>query len=236
VALFLPKHDLSKVQLIENGIFKYYDFFNEHLVFQVLIKEQNAYSCLIETFTKDNLDTKVNFKFSFKILDVLNVLDIFGVKDGYHGDFISESVKVFCLENLNEIVKLKIKTRDALILNNEKHLILNEVLEEIRNVVNNKYLKVEILDFQLVNVVMPKSIMNLVASEVENQMKAKMELEAARTKVAVARTLKNASDLLKGDEIAMELKKLDVIEKIGGRGKTQIVFNMKSEDGVIKKI
>jgi regulator of protease activity HflC (stomatin/prohibitin superfamily) len=140
------------------------------------------------------------------------------------------------VENLNEIVKLKIKTRDALILNNEKHLILNEVLEEIRNVVNNKYLKVEILDFQLVNVVMPKSIMNLVASEVENQMKAKMELEAARTKVAVARTLKNASDLLKGDEIAMELKKLDVIEKIGGRGKTQIVFNMKSEDGVIKKI
>ena len=53
---------------------------------------------------------------------------------------------------------------------------------------------------QLRDLTFPKSIQDLFAKQLEAKIKAKTDLENARTSVATARTLKNASELMKDDD------------------------------------
>lgn len=53
---------------------------------------------------------------------------------------------------------------------------------------------------QLKELSFPKAIQDLFARQLEAKMRSKAALENARTTVATARALKNAAELVKGDE------------------------------------
>jgi hypothetical protein len=66
---------------------------------------------------------------------------------------------------------------------------------------------------------LPKSIQDLFAKNLEAKIRAKSDLENARTTVAVARALKNASELMKDDDNIRFFQLLETISKIAEKGK-----------------
>lgn len=69
------------------------------------------------------------------------------------------------------------------------------------------------------DITFPKSIQDLFAKQLEAKIRAKTELENARTTVATARALKNAAEIIKGDEDIKFLKFLETITQIATKGK-----------------
>lgn len=65
----------------------------------------------------------------------------------------------------------------------------------------------------------PKSIQDLFAKHLEAKIRSKSELENARTAVATARALKNASELMKEDDNIKFFQLLETINKIAEKGK-----------------
>lgn len=72
---------------------------------------------------------------------------------------------------------------------------------------------------QLRDLTFPKNIQELFARHLEAKIRAKADLENARTAVATARALKNASELMKGDENIRFYQFLETITKIADKGK-----------------
>ncbi|RYY16783.1 MAG: slipin family protein, partial [Cytophagaceae bacterium] len=72
---------------------------------------------------------------------------------------------------------------------------------------------------QLRDLTFPKNIQDLFARHLEAKIRAKADLENARTAVATARTLKNAAELLKGDDNIRFFQFLETITKIAEKGK-----------------
>lgn len=72
---------------------------------------------------------------------------------------------------------------------------------------------------QLRDLTFPKNIQDLFARHLEAKIRAKADLENARTAVATARALKNASKLMKGDENMRFFQFMETITKIAEKGK-----------------
>lgn len=72
---------------------------------------------------------------------------------------------------------------------------------------------------QLRDLTFPKNIQDLFARHLEAKIRAKADLENARTAVATARALKNASELMKGDENMRFFQFMETITKIAEKGK-----------------
>lgn len=72
---------------------------------------------------------------------------------------------------------------------------------------------------QIRDLTFPKSIQDLFTKHLEAKIRSRSELENARTAVATARALKNASELMKDDENIKFFQILETINKIAEKGK-----------------
>lgn len=72
---------------------------------------------------------------------------------------------------------------------------------------------------QLRDLTFPKNIQELFARHLEAKIRAKADLENARTAVATARAFKNASEMMKGDDNVRFFQFLETITKIAAKGK-----------------
>jgi regulator of protease activity HflC (stomatin/prohibitin superfamily) len=70
----------------------------------------------------------------------------------------------------------------------------------------------------------PKAIQDLFAKQLEAKIRAKADLENARTAVATARALKNASELMKGDDNIRFIQLLETMTKIASNGKHTFIL------------
>ncbi|POY37171.1 hypothetical protein C3K47_08940 [Solitalea longa] len=100
---------------------------------------------------------------------------------------------------------------------NEKRGDLNALnIEELNKEIES--LGITIQKIMVKDICFPKNIQDLFAKQLEAKIRAKADLENARTSVATARTLKNASELMKGDENIKFFQYLEAITKIASKG------------------
>ncbi|UEB49554.1 SPFH domain-containing protein [Campylobacter curvus] len=87
------------------------------------------------------------------------------------------------------------------------------------NVIGEKAseLGIKILNVDFLDITFPKAIQALFARELEANLRAKIELENARTIIATTRALKNATAMIKDDK---EMKFLQVMELLQNAVKT----------------
>lgn len=101
---------------------------------------------------------------------------------------------------------------------NERRAELTDLqTEELTQLVAQFGVTLELV--QLRDLTFPKNIQELFARHLEAKIRAKADLENARTAVATARTLKNASELMKGDDNMRFYQFLETITKIASKGK-----------------
>jgi regulator of protease activity HflC (stomatin/prohibitin superfamily) len=168
-----------------------------------------------EVLTKDNIALRFSFNVIYKITDGQKFLGKFALdKDIY--SIIKEAE-----QRLYNIVQLYIRNKiaelDSETLNEKRNELTDFKTEEMVKEISEFGITIE--QAQLRDLTFPKSIQDLFAKHLEAKIRSKSELENARTAVATARALKNASELMKDDDNIKFFQIIETITKIAEKGK-----------------
>jgi regulator of protease activity HflC (stomatin/prohibitin superfamily) len=197
------------------GVYKYFDWKNrlEFICLPATVKLLNITNQ--EVLTKDNIAFRFSFYLTYKITDGEKFLSNFSLDKPVNVIMCEADQRIWTLAQLHirnilsafESEELNDKRQELKGLNKE---VLNEQLTA---------LGIEIEEMEIKDLTFPKSIQDLFSKHLEAKIRAKSDLENARTTVATARTLKNASELMKSDENIKFFQLLETISKIAEKGK-----------------
>lgn len=215
-------------QKLEAGIYDYFDY--QKVLKLVTLPMANRIQNIInqEVLTKDNVALRFSFFVEYKISDTdkfLEKTDVFA--NLYNIFFQTEQV----IHNLSQVyVRRVIAEIESEELNEKRNDILTEIPVELQN--DLKDYGIEIVRLLIKDLTFPKTIQDLLAKQLEAKIRAKADLENARTQVATARTLKNAAELMKGDENIKFIQLLETITKIAEKGKHTFVIGDLAQNAV----
>jgi len=172
-----------------------------------------------EVLTKDNIALRFSFNIIYKITDGQKFLGKFTL-DRTMYTIIQEAEQRLC--NIVQLyIRNKIAELDSEALNEKRNELVDFKTEEMAREISEFGITIE--KAQLRDLTFPKSIQDLFAKHLEAKIRAKSELENARTAVATARALKNASELMKDDENIKFFQVIETITKIAKKGKHTFV-------------
>lgn len=215
-------------QKLEAGIYDYFDY--QKVLRLVTLPMVNRIQNIInqEVLTKDNVALRFSFFVEYKINDsdkFLKKTDVFA--NPYNIFFQTEQL----IQNLSQVyVRRLISEIESEDLNEKRNEILTEIPAELEK--DLKEYGIEIERLLLKDLTFPKTIQDLFAKHLEAKIRAKSDLENARTQVATARTLKNAAELMKGDENIKFVQMLETITKIAEKGKHTFVIGDLAQNAV----
>lgn len=170
-----------------------------------------------EVLTADNIALRFSFYLLYKLDNAKLFTDNFGVE-----------------ESNFSVAEQQIAAAAQVLLRQKISAFTSEKLNECRNDITDfkeadfcnevAALGLKIIKAQLIDITFPKSVQDLFSRVLESKIRATSELENARTAVATARALKNASELMKGDENIKFFQYLETITKIADKGKHTFVI------------
>ncbi len=202
-------------QKLNSGYHEIWDWKNRTELF--CIPETSKLISIInqEVLTKDNVALRFSFNVLYKVTDGQKLLSQFAL-DRQVAYIIQELE-----QRIYNIVQLYIRNRiaemDSETLNEKRNELTEFKTEEMEKQVSE--LGVTIEQAQLKDLTFPKSIQDLFAKHLEAKIRAKSDLENARTAVATARALKNASELMKDDDNIKFFQFIETITKIAEKGR-----------------
>jgi len=191
-------------------------------------------SKMVENFTKDNLTIRLSTACNFSIIDGPKFLescnfekDTEEINKIFDNNIMFSAFFNYVKEQFE--AELQIHTRQFLssIESEELHVnidALQNYKSESLQLIAEKY-GLKIHSFQIRTIHFPRYLQSIYAKKLQSKTDALIDVETARTTVAVARTLKNAADLLNQNENIRFLKTLDTIEKIATKGRHSFTFS-----------
>ncbi|MCL1993103.1 MAG: slipin family protein [Spirochaetes bacterium] len=173
-----------------------------------------------EVLAKDNVALRFSFNILYKITDGQKFLGKFALDKSDYA-VILEAEQRLC--NIVQFyIRNKIASLDSESLNEKRGELADFKTPEMVNEGAEFGITVEAA--QLRDLTFPKSIQDLFSKTLEAKIRAKSEMENARTAVATARALKNASELMKDDENIKFLKTIEALTKISEKGRHTFVI------------
>ncbi|MDO4880467.1 MAG: slipin family protein [Capnocytophaga sp.] len=214
VGLLFKKNVFQKE--LPAGIYKFSMWEKTHIV-SLSEKLRNIRVTNQEVLTADNIALRFSFYLLYKLDNAKLFADNFGVEVD---NFAIAEQQIVAIAQV--LLRQKISAFNSEKLNECRNDITDFREEEFCNEVAALGLK--IIKAQLIDITFPKSVQDLFARVLESKIRATSELENARTAVATARALKNASELMKGDENIKFFQYLETITKIADKGKHTFVI------------
>lgn len=211
---FIFKKNVFEYKL-DAGIYKFWDFKNE--IELICLPSTNKLLNIVnqEVLTKDNIAFRFSFYLIYKIIDGEKFLNNFPL-DKHISMIIYEAEQhISIMAQLH--IKNKISSFESEELNEKRAELQDLNKDELNNQLSVMGLEIE--DLAIKDLTFPKSVQDLFAKHLESKIRAKSDLENARTVVATARTLKNASELMKDDENIRFFQMIETISKIAEKGK-----------------
>lgn len=215
-------------QKLGAGIYDYFDY--QKFLRLINLPTTNRIQTIVnqEVLTKDNVALRFSFFVEYKISDTDKFIE--------HSDGFANPYNVFYqpeqfIQNLSQVyVRRVISEIESEELNEKRNEILTEIPAELQKELN--VCGIEIVRLLIKDLTFPKSIQDLFAKQLEAKIRAKSDLENARTQVATARTLKNAAELMKNDENIKFIQLLETITKIAEKGKHTFVIGDLGQNAV----
>jgi regulator of protease activity HflC (stomatin/prohibitin superfamily) len=168
-----------------------------------------------EVLTKDNVALRFSFNLIYKITDGQKFLSKFALDRQIYVIINEAEQRLYNIVQL--YIRNKISGLESEFLNEKRNELTDFKTEEMQKEVSEFGISIE--QAQLRDITFPKSIQDLFAKHLEAKIRAKSELENARTTVATARALKNASELMKDDDNIKFFQIIETITKIADKGK-----------------
>ena len=213
---------------LEPGIYEYFDFKKNYKLITLPLTNKLSNAVNQEVLTKDNIALRFSFFIEYKITDPDKFIERFDVFTyPYNVFFEAEQL----IHNLSQTyLRRVISAVDSEELNEKRNEILTGIPPELPEELSDTGIKIERILIR--DLTFPKSIQDLFARQLEAKIRAKADLENARTQVAAARALKNASELMKGDENIKFVQLLETITKIADKGKHTFVIGDLGQNAV----
>lgn len=168
-----------------------------------------------EVLTKDNVALRFSFNVIYKITDGQKFLGKFSLDKQVYAIIQEAEQRIYAIVQV--YLRNRIAEMDSETINEKRNELTAFKTEEMEKEVSEFGITIE--QAQLRDLTFPKSIQDLFAKHLEAKIRAKSELENARTVVANARALKNASELMKDDENIKFFQIIETITKIADKGK-----------------
>ena len=188
-------------QKLEPGIYKFFDFYRE-LDFLIIPTVSKLITVTNqEVLTKDNISLRLSYLVEYRITNsdiFVSKFDLFTNSYNYgYPNSTAEAEGI--IHNLSQVyLREAIAEIESQAINEQRQTILDSIPEPLQAQLNNYGISIERLIVK--DISFPKMIQQLFAQQLEAKIRAKLDLENARTTVATARTLKNASELMKNNE------------------------------------
>ncbi len=184
-----------------------------------------------EALTKDNIAFRFSFYMLYKIVDGEKFLSKFELSRSSLTMINEASKYVWTLGQLH--VKNIISTYVSEELNDNRSELKGLKKEELNGQLMEYGICIE--EMEIKDLTFPKSVQDLFSKYLEAKIRAKSDLENARTAVATARTLKNASELMKDDDNIKFFQLLETISKIAEKGKHTFMIGDWNQIAKIKR-
>lgn len=205
---------------LEPGI---YDFFDYSRVLRlVVLPVTNRVQVVTnqEVLTKDNVALRFSYVVEFKVGDAEKFVKSFDVFSNSYNPFVEAEQLIHNLsQSYFRTIITDIESEE---LNEKRSELVPEIPKELADDLGRS--GIEIVRILVRDLTFPKSIQDLFAKHLETKIRARNDLENARTAVATARALKNAADLMKGDENIKFIQLLEMVTKIAEKGKHTFVI------------
>lgn len=209
---------LNKV--LEPGIYKLFDPGSRCFVIKLATVNKLINVINQEVLTKDMIALRFSYYITYLIKDGILLLDNFEVsKDETK---IINSFETLIHNQSQVIVRNIIASVSSEELNEKRVDIFTSTAKELSKQ-TIKY-GIEIETFALKDITFPKKIQEVFSLLLESRTRSKVDLENARAQVAAARTLKNASALMKDDENIKFTRILETLLKISEKGKHTFIL------------
>ncbi|MCB1309311.1 MAG: slipin family protein [Leptospiraceae bacterium] len=209
----------QRIAELQPGRYRHFDPLNRLGLYALPTNDRQIPVVNQEVLTRDNIALRFSFLLSYRISDGAKLLDSFDLTYGY-------AVQNTVDEHLKNITQLAIRDRitgvDSQELNSKREDVLNGITETLQP--QFQEIGAEFRRALIRDVTFPKMIQELFAKELEARIRARSELENARTQVAAARALKNASEMMKDDDNIRFLQFIETMQKIAARGNHTFVI------------
>lgn len=207
-------------QKLEPGIYDYFDYGKYLNLITVPTTDRYVNVANQEVLTKDNIALRFSYFVEYRAVDISKFVESFDVFTfSYNIFFEAEQL----IHNLTQVhLRKLISEIDSSELNEKRNEIVTEIPENLQNELAQN--GIEIVRLLIRDLTFPKAIQDLFARNLEASIRAQADLENARTQVAAARALKNASELMKGDENIKFVQFMETITKIAEKGKHTFVI------------
>lgn len=205
---------------LEPGIYEYVDRKGYYAVCEIPTTNHLINITNQEVLTKDNIALRFSFVVEYKIANPEHFVKQFDILKEHFNihNAAYQVIHNYCQIYIREAIgKLQSEA-----LNEQKGSLLTEVPEQLQKEVGAY--GIEIVKQLLKDVTFPKQIQNMFAKKLEANIKAQTDLQNARTAVATARALKNASEIMKNDENIRFMQYLETMTKIAEKGKHTFVL------------
>lgn len=210
---------------LEPGIYRYWNWRKDYQLLNISQTYNLQSINNQEILTKDNIALRCSFMLIYQVGDIDKLLSVFD---------ISNALRL----NREEIIFAQVTTRlSACARLRLREIVTNISSEELTDrrmeftdfqtpemIATAESLGIHLISTYLVDITFPKTIQDLFARQLESKIRARFDLENARTAVATARTLKNAAELIKDNPQISFLQFLETLNKLATTGKHTFVI------------
>ncbi|MEM1058002.1 MAG: SPFH domain-containing protein [Verrucomicrobiota bacterium] len=202
-------------ETLKPGVYRMFDPFDRYELLTFSTAEQQATVTNQEVLSRDNVAFRFSFIITYRLVDAEKLIAKLNFDDARYPfldlaqRYISHPLQIKIRQDISQIDSEQI---------NEKRTDWEEISSDEINRELETY-GIEVLKAQMLDVTFPKSIQELFAKQLEARIRSKTDLENARTAVATARALKNAAELMQGDDSIRFFQYMETISKIAAKGK-----------------
>jgi regulator of protease activity HflC (stomatin/prohibitin superfamily) len=213
------------IEKLEPGIYRFWDWRNELSFLNISTTPFCIISTNQEVLTQDNIALRFSYVAFYRIADIEKVIQNFNIAMAlqYQNEpLLTSQIETHLNHICHQTVRQMISTTDSEQLNQKRGEMGDFKTPEMVAEAANLGITLELA--LLRDITFPKSIQELFAKQLEAKIRAKSDLENARTAVATARALKNASELMRGDDNIRFMQFLETMTKIAANGKHTFVI------------
>jgi regulator of protease activity HflC (stomatin/prohibitin superfamily) len=208
-------------RILEPDIYKMFDFFSEIELVVLPMTPRLLTVTNQEVLTKDSIALRFSYFVEYKIVDGEKFLSRF-TSYGPYGFGPTVEAEQF-IHSLSQVaLRTMIGEVDSEHLSEARLEMLASIPEDLQKQL--KETGIEVTRLLLRDLTFPKNIQDLFARQLESRIRSKSDLENARTTVAAARALKNASELMRDDDNIRFVQLLETVTKIAEKGKHTFVI------------
>lgn len=216
---YLYRNHLFQKEL-EPGVYRFFAPLADLRVYTVPLSEKQLNVLGNEILAKDLIAFRISYSIRYAVKDGRLLLSSFDLRDDV--PMVLARAEERMQADVQRLVRNAVSQVPSEELLEKRDTISEEVTRGVLAL--SAAYGIEVRAFVLRDTNFPKNIQDLFAKRLEARVRSQADLENARTQVAAARTLKNAAQLMKGDENLRFIQVLELLEKAAAKGKHTFVI------------